>query len=1113
MDSSFRFGALAESGSREILWEDGDRAFCRTWRSHPDGTQTSVLAATPIAEQPTPASLDRLLHEYALKDELDSAWAARPIELVREGGQTLLLLDDAGGEPLSRLLGAPAETDRFLRLATRIAAALSQVHQHGLVHKDLQPANILVSANGEVRLTGFGIASRLPRERQAPEPPETIAGTLAYMAPEQTGRMNRSIDARSDLYALGVTLYQLLTGSLPFVAAGPMEWVHCHIASRPIPPSERLEHVPAPVSAIIMKLLAKTAEERYQTAGGVERDLRRCLAQWEGQGHIEDFSLGREDTPERLLIPEKLYGREREVEAMLASFDRITKSGTLELVLVSGYSGIGKSAVVNELHKALVPTHGLFAAGKFDQFKRDIPYATLAQAFQGLVRPLLGKSETELAGWRDAILEALGPNARLMVDIVPELKFIVGEPPQVSELPPQDAQRRFQRVFQRFIGVFARADHPLALFLDDLQWLDAATLDLLENLLTVSDLRHLMLIGAYRDNEVSPDHPLVRKLEVIKAAGTKVVQIVLAPLTQAHARRLVADALCCEATHAAPIAHLVHEKTGGNPLFTIQFLSSLADEGMLTFRHDAARWSWDLDQIHAKRYSDNVVDLMVEKLKRLPPETQKALAQMACLGNVADASTIAVVLGTSEVQVHATLWPAVRQEWVERMAGIYRFVHDRVQEAAYSLIAKALRGEVHLRIGRLLAERTPAEKREKAIFEIVNQLNRAIHLMPSQAEREQLAEFNLIAGRRAKASIAYAAALKYLAAGAALVRSGGWTSRRDLVFALEFIRAECEFLTGALADAQRHLEALSTRATTTAECASVACLRMNLYVALDRSGDAVAVGLEYLRHLGIDWSAHPTAEEARREYERIWSTLGDRPIEAVVDLPLMSEPASLSTLDVLTTLALPAAYKDRNLVSLIICRVVNLSLEGGNSDGSCFAYAWLGGKIAGPCFGDYEAGFRFGRLGYDLVEQRGLKRFEARALMGFGNVVMPWTRHIRAGRDLVRRAFEAANQSGDLTFAAHCCSHLNTNLLAAGDPLEEVQAEAERGLAFAQKARFGPAVDRISTQLALIRTLRGLTPTLGCFDDTEFDEQRIEHRFAASRDLALAECWYWVRKL
>src|SRR5262245_14103446 len=415
------------------------------------------------------------------------------------------------------------EVGRFLQLATAITVAVGKLHGRRLVHKDIKPDNILVSeATGEVRLTGFGIASRLVRERQMPHPPETIAGTLAYMAPEQTGRMNRSIDSRSDLYSLGVTFYQMLTGALPFNAADPMEWVHCHLARQPLSPAERLKEIPGAVSAIVMKLLAKRAEDRYQTAAGLESDLRRCETEWKAHHRIDDFALGEHDTSDRLLIPEKLYGRRREVETLLAAFDRVVNGGAPELILVSGYSGIGKSSLINELQPLLVPPRGLFASGKFDQYKRDIPYATLAQAFQSLIRPLLGKSEADLAPWRDTLRETLGPNAGLIVDLVPELKHIIGEPPPVPELPPQDAQRRFRMVIRQFIGVFARPEHPLALFLDDLQWLDAATLDLLEDLLSRSDLRNLLLVGAYRDNEVTAAHPLMRTLDAIRTAGGKI---------------------------------------------------------------------------------------------------------------------------------------------------------------------------------------------------------------------------------------------------------------------------------------------------------------------------------------------------------------------------------------------------------------------------------------------------------------------------------------------------------------------------------------------------------------------------------------------------------------
>ncbi|MBR0750419.1 AAA family ATPase [Bradyrhizobium japonicum] len=765
-------------------------------RKHDD---PSPVLAIALFEQPSPQSIKRLMHEYSFAAELDIAWAATPLAIARHEERTILLLKDPGGEPLDRILerdrGQPLNLTRFLSTAIGLARTLGQVHQRGLIHKDVKPANVLVDDAGNAWLTGFGIASQLPRERQLPEPPEFISGTLAYMAPEQTGRMNRSIDSRSDLYSLGVTFYEMLTGSLPFTASDPMEWVHCHIAKQPAAPSERVGTVPASVSAITMKLLSKTAEERYQTAVGVESDLRRCLSQWESQGWIDDFAPGARDTPDRLLIPEKLYGRDREVDTLLTAFDRIVGGGRAELVLVSGYSGIGKSAVVNELHKPLVPPHGLFASGKSDQYKRDIPHASLAQALQSLIRRLLSQNEEDLRKWQDALREALGPNGLLLVDLVPELRYVIGEQPPVPELPPQEAQRRLQIVFRRFIGVFARPEHPLALFLDDMQWLDVATLDLLEDLLTRDDLQHLLLIGAYRDNEVNAAHPLVRKLEAIRQAGGAVQEIVLTPLSRDDLGKLLVDSLHCQLERAAPLADLIHEKTTGNPFFAIQFISTLADDRLLTFDYRERRWVWDLLRIRAKGFTDNVVELMVEKLKRLPPETQKVLQQFACMGNSAEFEMLRMGYQGSVEDMHDHLWEAVRSGLIFRADNSYGFLHDRVQEAAYSLIPKELRAEAHLRIGILLAEHTPAEKREEAIFEIVNQLNRGSHLITFVEDRERVAALNLIAGRRAKLSTAYDSALKYLRAGRALLEEETWERNRQLIFSIEYMTAECELLT------------------------------------------------------------------------------------------------------------------------------------------------------------------------------------------------------------------------------------------------------------------------------------------------------------------------------
>ena len=1094
-----------------VLCEDGERVLCRGWRADGDGARTAVLAVVSAAELATPGFVDRLAHEYALKDELDSGSAARPLALVREHGRTMLLLEDPGGDPLDRLLGRPMEIGRFLRFATGLSTALRHVHERGLIHKDIKPANVLVDlASSHVWLTGFGIASHLPRERQSPGPPELVAGTLAYMAPEQTGRMNRSIDSRSDLYSFGITLYEMLTGALPFMASDPMEWVHCHIARRPLPPVERLKDLPVSVSAIVSKLLAKTAEERYQTAAGVESDLRRCLAQWELEGRIEEFPLCEHDTSDRLLVPEKLYGREREIETLLAAFDRVVTSGRLELVLVSGYSGIGKSAVVNELHKALVPPRGLFASGKFDQYRRDIPYATLAQAFRSLIRRLLGKSEAELQHWRDRFKQALDPNGLLIVDLVPELKLIIGAQPSVPELAPQDAQNRFQLVFRRFIEVFARPEHPLALFLDDLQWLDAATLDLIEHLLTHAEVRHLLLVGAYRDNEVSPYHSLLRTLGTIRKAGGRIQEIVLAPLGLDGIGQLVADAIHSEPERARPLAKLVEEKTGGNPFFAIQFLTALAEEGLIAFDPVAQAWQWDIGRIRARRYTDNVVDLMTGKLKRLSATTEDALKKLACLGNVADIATLALVHGKTEDAMHSALQEAVRAGLVFREDRTYRFLHDRIQQAAYSLIPDEQRADLHLSIGRALLASMTADELTEHLFDVANQFNRGAARPIDRDEKPQVAAIDLRAGRKAKASAAFESACVYLASGMALLDERDWSSQYELMFSLRLERAECEFLAGNFDTAEQLIVELLQRGTSKVDQAAVYHLKILLHTVKSENAQAVASALTGLRLFGIDIPAHPTWEQVQAEYETVWQLLKGRPIESLIDLPLMTDPEQQAAMQVLSTLLGHAYFTDFHLSCLLACRMVNISTQHGMCGASAHAYGhW--GIVLGPVFHRYREGYRSAKLACDLVEKHGFIAYRAKAYRSMGIAAL-WTQPITTAIDFNRAAVRAASETGDLTYACYSVDRSVLILLLRNDPLDAVWRESERGLDFVRKAGYGGIADSIVSQQRFIATMQGRTATFSTFSDSQFDEAAFEAQLTADRT-ALTICWYWILKL
>jgi predicted ATPase/signal transduction histidine kinase len=1017
-----------------------------------------------------------------------------------------------GGLPLDRLLGEPMEMALFLRIAGGLSRALGTFHARGFIHGDIKAENLVVDPeSGRVWLRGMGLAARTLRQRLQPQPFDVLTGTLSHLAPERTGRMNRSMDARSDLYSVGVTLYQMLTGALPFAATSPIEWVHCHIARTALPPSTAREGVPEVVSNLVQKLLAKTAEERYQTAAGLGLDLQRCADAWAARGVIEPFALGERDVPDRLLIPETLYGRETEIALLLAAFDRVVKGAAPELVLVSGYSGVGKSSVVNELHKALVPPRGLFAEGKFDQYKRGIPYATLAQAFQQLVRQILAESDAEVARWRSEISLAVGNSGQLIVALIPELERIIGPQPPVPELSTAETGRRFQRVLERFIGVFARPEHPLALFLDDLQWLDAATLEVLQHLLGSADVKSLLLVGAYRDNEVDAEHPLARVLAEIRGAGARVHEIVLAPLALRDVEALVIDALRCERSAAAPLARLLHEKTGGNPFFTIQFLAMLAEAELLVFQGDLGAWSWDLERIRARHYTDNVVVLMAGKLGRLPAPAQLAVQRFACLGNAAERSTLAMGLGQAPEQTDALLAPAALAGLVIRVGSSWAFLHDQVQEAAYASIAEEDRAATHLLLGRHLAAMTAPGDLEERIFEIVNQLNRGAALVDDEEEREQVARLNLVAGKRARSSTAYVSALAYLTTGRSLLSDAAWERDRSLVFELELELAHCEFLTGEQLVALTRLMALARREHALPDRARVTCLQVTVYTALDRSEEAIGACFDYLRGIGIDWPMHPPPDLVRAEYEAIRARLGMREIEQLALLPRSTDPEVQATMDVLTAVGPASLYIDGNLNGLVACRMVNLSLEHGNCDASCYAYIIFAMNL-GSRYGTFGEAFRFGKLAHDLVE-RGFTTFAASTLMCFGSILGPWGQHARAGRPLVRRAFTVARETGDLPFAAYSCGTLVTNLLFCADPLDEVQREAEEGLTFTRQARIELGADFLTSQLRLIMSLRGLTPTFGSFTDASFEEATFEDHLGANPSLSLAACWYWIRKL
>jgi tetratricopeptide (TPR) repeat protein len=851
----------------EKLREDADGTLFRGRRT---GNDRDVLFLTSVEEHPTAEWLARLEREHALRDDLELPWAARPLALARPEGRWVLLLEDPGGRPLDTSPSRRSPLAESLRLALGVAICLSRVHAKGLVHRDIKPAHILTDpSTGAASLTGFGIACRSARERREPGAAEALAGTLAYMAPEQTGRMNRPVDARSDLYSLGVVLYQTLTGELPFTAADPSELLHSHLARQAVPPAEVDPAIPVVISDLVMKLLAKPPEARYQTALGVAADLRKGLTEWDAHGRIEAFPLAEEDVLDRLPPLEKLYGREAEVGTLRAAWERVASGGAPELILVTGLAGVGKSSLVNVLRRDVAKARGLFAAGKFDEHKKHIPYASLAQAFQNLIRQLLVQPEGEVARWRRVLATAVQSNGRVLTDVLPDLELLLGPQPELSELGPTEAKNRFLMTFSQVLDAIATPQHPLVLFLDDLQWQDSATLELLMQLVSQPGRRSLLLLGAYRDNEVDAAHPLRKALDSLRAARVLVEDIVLGPLAVESLVSLLSDMLQSPPDRVEPLARLVREKTEGNPFFVREFLTALHEERLLWFAPDSGGWTYDLESIRTKGYTDNVVDLVAGRIHRLSALCQETLQSLACLGIRVNTQLLLLVLGNTarvaaasdrcapDEELHASLREAERAGLLSRQGDSHTFVHDRVREAAYASIAPPKRSAEHVRLGRLLLAGRTVEEAGDHVFELVNHYNRGLDLVADAGERDLVRRLNLRAGRKAKAAVAYAAAREYLAQASALLPADPWTTDYAEAFATFLELAECEYLVGRFEEADSRLRDIAEKTRTDLDRAKVLRLRVRLYDSWGRYGDGLKTGIEALRLLGF---AIPDAE-------------------------------------------------------------------------------------------------------------------------------------------------------------------------------------------------------------------------------------------------------------
>ena len=1067
-----------------------------------------VAIETLDVEYPNRQQVAGVRHEGAIAQRLTDVDGVRKVhEVLSHGSGNLALVGDLFEYSLrSRLVRAAGNglpVLEVLDIAQRLASILGEIHANDIVHKALTPEHVLFDpASGAIALAGFSLASELDQELQAVEISRRLQGPLPYISPEQTGRMNRDLDYRSDYYSLGVLLFELLTGTLPFQADSMLEWVYSHISRLPPAPHDISPEVPEAVSAIVLKLLAKNSEARYQSIAGLMHDLAHCFDELIAGREIELFDLGKKDVVHKFLLPQNLYGREQELEELLELFEEVEEGGT-GFCLVHGYSGVGKTALVNEIDRPLVRERGFLIQGKFDQFQHGEAYTAIAAAFRSLVQQVLSEPEARLVEWRRQILDALASNTQLVVDLIPELELIVGKQPQIPELPPAEARNRLHIVLTAFLRVFAGEGHPVVLFLDDLQWSDAPTLELLRRLVTSHELSHLLIIGAYRSNEVGAGHPLRLLLDDLQSQKN-ISQIALNPLDKDSVSQLVANALHRDPLETRQLSDMLYNKAQGNPFFTNELLRQLHKEGAITTDTSSGQWSWELDAVNWSDVSNDVVEFMVGNLRRLQTETQHVLKLAACIGGTFDLHTLAAIYEHSVAETALALLPALKQHTVlplhsdYRLLGVtieplefnpnYRFEHDHVQKAAYALIDIQQLSEVHLSIGRLMLQFTGDTVPDERLIDIVDHLNQGRLLIESTNERQQVAELNLLAGRRAKHSAAYGEALKYLRVAEELLPSKPWSSTPEFMRKLVEETQQCAYLTGNAEEAESLIEVMLAHAESDLQRGDILAIRTRQYATLGRMNESILSAIQGLAMLGVEITDQPTVDDISRERKWIEENLGDRDIAELVNAGLVEDPATLTAMRLFMEIFAAAFLSGSgNLFPYLVLKAVNLSLRHGNCPESAFAYAAYGMLLCGE-LDEPALGYQYGKVGLAINERFDDLTLRARVIYVYAMFVHHWSNHWSSLTPWFRKGIEAGYQSGDLLYLAYSAQDY-----VIWDPtldLETAYKQHAEKLEIVRECAYQDSFDSASLFLQLQRNLLGLTDTPCSLSDNSFDEER-----------------------
>jgi predicted ATPase/class 3 adenylate cyclase len=994
-------------------------------------------------EFPTPSDISQFYNEFEIISNTPLPGIRNALLKTKEQNRHAMILEWVEGENLlTAFKNKQNDIVDFLYISVAIAQSLSEIHQHNIIHKDIAPFNILVNLQQRsVKIIDFGISTKLDLKQHYVGNPERLEGTLAYNSPEQTGRVNRVVDYRTDLYSLGITFYEMLTGALPFTAKDAMGLVHAHIAVVPKPVSEVNKKVPVQLSRIIQKLIAKNAEDRYQSAHGLKVDLERCLESYQIAEKIPEFELGQSDFSGKFHLPQKLYGRDQELNTLLESFDAAA-SGALRMTLVTGNSGTGKSALVYEVHKPITAKRCYFISGKFDQFQREVPYYAILEAFKDLVNTMLAESEAKLNALRGSILEALGEEGKVLTDVLPNLELVTGPQPDVPQIGGNETQARFNYVFQKFVNACCNKEHPLVLFIDDLQWADSASLNLLEVLMSDRHSGYFLCIGAYRDNEVNATHPFMTTVANIrKVAPDRISTIHIGNLTNEHVNQLIADAVLATPGQTRELTDLVYGKTQGNAFFTTQFLKSIAGEKLLEFDFGKLAWQWNIQKIREKNITDNVVELMTGKILRLPEPTQEAMKAGACTGNSFDLDILAVILQKDAGVLKEDLYEGLKEGLIAPLGeSKIRFTHDRIQQAVYALIPPDQKNEVHLRIGTLLNEHISPEKRSERLFDIVNHLNTGSALITGESEREALANLNFQAGKKAKQNSAFTPALAYFEAGIKLLRADCWQSQYDLSLQLHTEACEAAYLCADFEKTEYLYKTVIDNAKNILEKVKPYEIRILAYKAENKLLEAIRTGLEVLRQLGEDFPDKPNLAHVGKDLTLTMLRLRGKSNDYLMNLPVMTDPIKIAAMRIIADITSSVYWAMPALLPLIVFRMVKMSLRYGNNAVSCFAYGSYGVILCGV-LGMMKRGNDFGQLALGLLDKLNAKEWKAQIYVSPYGLTIHWRQHVKNTLRPLQESFHIGLETGLIEFAC-----VNTNLYCihsflCGRQLERLEEE------------------------------------------------------------------------